>query len=164
MAREAVHMRLRWKAPLVAPAAPRDLCLRVVGSDDDEALGTLMSNAYRGTIDDEGETPEETLAQAHATFAGSWGPLIERASLVAVHGGDVVAMVITVRDAQHAMAPLIAFALTDPMWQRQGIGSWLIRESVCRLSSLGINELHLAVTRGSPAQRLYERLGFEEVA
>lgn len=164
VAREAVHMRLLWKGRAVAPAAPGDLCLRVVGTNDGEALGTLMSNAYRGTIDDEGETPEQALAEAHATLMGSWGPLIEGASLVAPRGGDVVAMVITVRDAQLGMAPLLAFALTDPTWQRQGIGSWLIRESVCRLAALGITELHLAVTRGNPAQRLYERLGFREVA
>ncbi len=156
-------MRRSWEGPTGSPDVPRGLGLRVVETGDARALGTLMANAYRGTIDDEGETAEDALAQAHATLTGSWGPLIAGASLVALRGGAVVAAVITVRDAQHEMVPLLAFALTDPRWQRQGIGTWLIQESIYRLTALGITELHLAVTRGSPARRLYDRLGFQEV-
>jgi ribosomal protein S18 acetylase RimI-like enzyme len=40
----------------------------------------------------------------------------------------------------------------------------LIQESIARLNSHGVHELHLWVTRGNPAVRLYQRLGFDVVA
>ena len=106
----------------------------------------------------------EAIADADAALAGTWGPVIGEASLAAVSEDDLVTAVITVRDAKHDMLPLLAFALTEPAWQRRGIGEWLIQESIARLASLGVSEIHLAVTRGNPAQRLYERIGFRIVA
>jgi len=164
VAREALHMRVSWETAPTSDDVPEGLGVRPVQPEDGAALGTLMSDAYRGTVDDDGETPEEALAEAQGAIGGAWGPLIEDASLMALAGDDVVAAVITVRDVSNGMSPLLAFALTDPAWQRRGIGGWLIRESICRLASLGVTELHLAVTRGSPAQRLYERLGFRIVS
>lgn len=71
-------------------------------------------------------------------------------------------MIIVLDDA-HGGLPLLAFAITDPAFQRRGIGRRLIEESIRRLDATGVKELHLAVTRGNPAFALYQRLGFEVV-
>lgn len=158
-------MRLGWEAvPTSRGVAPEGFVLRLLQPEDGGALGALMWNAYRGTIDDEYATLSEAVDDAGATLAGKWGPTIGEASLAAVLGDRLVAAVIVVRDAEHEMWPLLAFALTEPAWQRRGIGEWLIQESIARLASLGVSEVHLAVTRGNPAQRLYERIGFRIVA
>jgi ribosomal protein S18 acetylase RimI-like enzyme len=130
---------------------------------DDAAIGRLMWQAYRGTIDDEYDVESDAVNDAASTLAGKWGPVIWDASLTAAAEGRLVAAVINVHDASHGLTPLLAFALTDPSWRGQGLAVWLIRESVRRLASLGESELHLAVTRGNPAIRLYERLGFQIV-
>lgn len=138
--------------------------VRLLRADDGDALGALMWDSYRGTIDDEYVSLAQALADAHDTLGGKWGPVIDEACLAAVDGGRVVAAVIAVRDADHDLSPLLAFALTDPAWQKRGIGRALIEDCIARLCSLGISELHLAVTPGNPAQRLYERIGFNVVA
>lgn len=127
------------------------------------AVGDLMWAAYRGTIDDEYTSKHDALAEAEGALSGRWGPVIWKASVTAAEAGALVAAVIHVYDSKHDMTPLLAFALTEPRWQGQGIGRWLILESVSRLGALGASELHLAVTQGNPAQRLYERLGFRIV-
>ena len=140
------------------------LTLRSLRPTDSEALGALMWNAYRGTVDEgDYDEPSDAMEDARRTLAGWWGPLIDEANLAVMANGDLVAAAVTVRDAAHDMIPLLAFVLTDPSWQRRGIGGWLIGESVAALAGLGISELHLAVTRGNPAQHLYERLGFRNV-
>jgi GNAT superfamily N-acetyltransferase len=164
VSREVLHMRLHLGVlPSPRGVAPEGIGIRLMQADEGQALGTLMWNAYRGTVDDEYASPAESLADAEDALAGKWGPLIAEASLAAVAAGDLIAAVITVRDVEHEMLPLLAFALTEPKWQRRGIGGWLIQESIARLSLLGVSEVHLAVTRGNPAQQLYERIGFRVV-
>ena len=97
-------------------------------------------------------------------WPGVWGPVVWDASLAAELDSLVISAAIVVRDSAHDGLPLLAFALTDPGHQRRGIGQRLIEESIARLDSNGVHELHLAVTPGNPAVRLYQRLGFEVVA
>ena len=55
---------------------------------------------------------------------------------------------------------LLAFVLVAPEWRNQGLGTALIIRTANHLAARGATEWTLAVTDGSPAQRLYERLGF----
>ena len=145
-------------APLPAPVSVRGL-----GRADGSALGRLMWRAFQGGPDDEYGSAEDADADAAGALAGRWGPVVWQASLAAGLGSVVVSAVVVVLDDAHEDRPLLAFALTDPAWQRRGIGRWLIGESVRRLDEIGVKELHLAVTRGNPAFTLYQRLGFEVV-
>jgi GNAT superfamily N-acetyltransferase len=71
---------------------------------------------------------------------------------------------VVVQDDAHRFLPLLAFVVTDPEYQRQGLGQRLIQETIPRLDAAGIHELHLAVRSDNPALRLYRRLGFHEQA
>lgn len=157
-------MRKTWTNPEPpAAAAPISIQVRELSPADEAALGRLMWLAFRGTLDDDYSVPADGHADAVELFTGKWGPVVWSASLVAELDSVIVSAVIVVRDNAHQGLPLLAFAVTDPDWQRRGIGQRLIKESICRLDALGVKELHLAVTRGNPAITLYQRLGFQVV-
>lgn len=116
--------------------------------------------AFQGSADDEYNGPGDAGAEASATLAGRWGPVVWQASLAAEVKSALIAAVIIVLDDAHERLPLLAFAVTDPACQRRGIGRWLIEDSMHRLDLIGTKELHLAVIPGNPAMALYQRLGF----
>lgn len=146
--------RLGPQAPAGADAA------RPARPADRRALAELLIAAYAGTIDDEGETPEQALAEIDRTMSGAYGPYLEDCSfLVESEGRAVAASLIT----GWKEAPLVAFVMVDPGFQRRGLGELVLRLSMGALHARGERELALFVTAGNaPAQRLYARLGFEE--
>jgi len=158
-------MQLSWeRPPRPATALPAAVLIRKLRATDEAAIGRLMWAAFRGTVDDQYHGPADARTDAAQTIAGRWGPVDWDASLAAELDSVVIAAAIVVRDFARDGLPLLAFALTDPGHQRRGIGQRLIEESIARLNSNGVHELHLAVTRGNPAVRLYQRLGFDVVA
>jgi hypothetical protein len=58
---------------------------------DSEGLALLMHAAYAGTIDDEGETLEDTRAVVAQYFAGEFGPPMPAVSEVVQRDGELVA-------------------------------------------------------------------------
>lgn len=164
MGRDAVHLRKTWTQvdrPLAAGGEP--FGLRSLTSADAPSLGRLMWAAFRGTLDDEGETLDDAEAEITRTLSGKWGSVIWPASLVAHVDDLIVSAAVAVFDNVHQERPLLAFVMTDPRYQRRGAGEQLIQECIRRLHAMGIRELHLAVTKGNPALSLYRRLGFEIV-
>lgn len=47
-----------------------------------------------------------------------------------------------------------------PVWQRQGVGGWAVREAQALAVQRGHPRLQLRVYAGNPARALYARLGF----
>ena len=150
-------MRAALHASVEAPL-PAGIALRRLRPTDTRKLATLMAVAYAGTIDDHGEPPSFSAAEAQLTVAGDYGEVQWEASLLAHASGDesVGATVVT-WDRGHL---LLAFALVAPEWRNQGLGTALIIRTANLLAATGATEWTLAVTVGNPAQRLYERLGF----
>lgn len=155
-------MQKTWVAAAPpASAIPDSAHVRQLSKADKATLGQLMWLAFHGSADDaDYGGPDDATADARKALDGYWGPVVWKASLAAELGSAVVSAVIVVRDKAHADVPLLAFAMTDPAYQRRGIGQLLIEESVHRLDTVGMKELNLAVTRGNPAVALYQRLGF----
>jgi GNAT superfamily N-acetyltransferase len=157
-------MRKAWAAAGAPSAAgPASVVVRALSQADGAALGGLMWRAFHGSVDDWYADPAAAHSDVAKTLTGRWGPVIWSASLAAELDSAIISAVIVVLDQAHENVPLLAFAMTDPGWQRRGIGQHLIEESVCRLDALGLHELRLAVTRGNPAFNLYRRLGFEVI-
>jgi GNAT superfamily N-acetyltransferase len=139
------------KSPNAWPARP-------VLPHDAPALAQLMLDAYRGTIDDEGETGEEALAEFNAMLDGKYGPWLADASfLVELDGRLVAASVITLwRDV-----PMVAQLFTHPDYANRGLGKFLLTRSINALHHQGYAELVLYVTEGNDsAQHLYTAIGF----
>jgi len=129
---------------------------------DAAALSDLMFEAYRGSIDDHGESREDARAEIEKTFSGGYGRMLWEASFVASDLQDdrklAGASLLTLwRDA-----PLLAFSMTRPTQRRAGLARSLIVTSAHALILHGHTNLTLVVTTGNtPAERLYESLGFE---
>lgn len=155
-------MRKSWVAAVLpATPVPGTVHVRPLKKADEPALGQLMWAAFHRSADDaDYGAPEDAAADARKALYGHWGPVIWEGSLVAEMGSAMVAAVIVVRDDAHDDVPLLAFAMTEPACQGRGIGQLLLEESIHRLDTAGIKELHLTVTRSNPAVALYQRLGF----
>jgi hypothetical protein len=69
-----IRNRLEMKLALKLLPSRINRPARPVLPDDAPALAQLMLDAYRGTIDDEGETGEEALAEFNAMLDGKYGP------------------------------------------------------------------------------------------
>lgn len=155
MARERFKMKLALSRQ---PAEQRDDC-RAVSAGDVIALSHLMLEAYRGTIDDNGESLEDAIKMLQDTFAGGIGPFLKDCSLLIERDGQALAC--TLVTLWHD-APLLAEVLTHPSAQNQGLGAFLIKKSINALLEHGYSDLILFVTKGNlPAQHLYEKLGFQ---
>jgi ribosomal protein S18 acetylase RimI-like enzyme len=140
------------------PPLPAGITVRPLRPTDAGTLATLMAVAYAGTIDDHGEPPSHSEAEAQRTIAGDYGEVQWGASLLAQTPGDEsVAATVVTWDRGHL---LLAFALVAPEWRNRGLGTALIIRTANHLAAAGATEWTLAVTDGNPAQRLYERLGF----
>lgn len=125
---------------------------------DAPAIAELMLAAYRGTIDDEGETPEETLDVVQRFLAGEFGAVLWNISEVTEHEGRLVAATLcTVWEGR----PFVAFMVTAPEHKGRGLARAGLMRVINRLVAAGDPLLRLVVTAGNtPAERLYASLGF----
>lgn len=157
-ARRERHLLRAALAPRRVAEDPR---ARVPQPEDGDALAVLMLEAYRGTIDDEGETTEETRAAVQQLFDGDFGPLLWAVSEVIEEGGRLLAAtLITLWDDR----PFVAFTVTTPSHQGQGLARAGLERAMNRLRAGDGTELQLMVTRGNaPAESLYASLGFRRV-
>lgn len=137
---------------------------RPVTLGDGPLLGALMYDAYHDTIDDEGETPASAVAEIEETLRGKYGPLLGACSFVIEEDGRALgATVITNWSDERTgtRQPLLAFLMVRPEASGQGMGTYLLSQSINALLAHGERELVLFVTVGnSAAQRVYQKLGF----
>jgi ribosomal protein S18 acetylase RimI-like enzyme len=126
---------------------------------DAPALGALMLAAYQGTIDYDGETPEQAEQAARAMLAGEYGALIEGCSFVTERDGQPIgASIITLWNG----APLVCDIMVHPSWKNRGLGTFLLRQSAGALFARGYPNLRLFVTHGNDnALHVYQKLGFQ---
>lgn len=135
-----------------------DAGVRAPQPADAALVAELMLAAYRGTIDDEGETPEETLEVVQQLMAGEYGVMLWNISEVTERAGHLVAATMcTVWEGR----PFVAFMVTAPGFKGQGLARAGLTRAINRLAAAGDPVLRLVVTQGNtPAERLYRSLGF----
>ena len=141
------------------PALDKDARTRRLTPADADALGALLLDAYRGTLDDEGETLADARRIAHELFAGIAGEPLWAASEISESDemGPVNAVLVT----RWQGLPLVAQLATAPGWQRRGLARAALQRVMQRLAAEGETVLRLVVTQGNaPAEALYESLGF----
>ncbi len=150
------HRRTHMITTLSAQDVASDALARAPARDDQAALGALILEACLGTIDYEGETLEESVAEIGRIFDGGSGSFMANASeLVLRDGRPVNATLVTMFED----APFVAYSFTAPAWQSlAGAG---MQRCMNRLLALGYPTLALVVTHhNAPAWHLYTRLGF----
>jgi len=142
-------------------ATPCTHC-RAVQPEDVTGLAQLMLAAYRGTIDDDGETLEDAQREIHKAFAGEYGRLLPSCSFV-IQEKDALRSACLVSWYEPTQTPLVVFLMTHPDAKRKGCARTLLQTSMRALWSQGHTKLTLIVTKGNdPALALYQSLGFVE--
>ena len=142
------------------PAEPRR---RQVEGSDAAALGELMLAAYRGTVDDEGETLEDAVGEVEGVLDGSYGPFASDASFVA-EGDEGLVGASLVAVWERESRPLLLYLVVRPEAKRRGVGTTLLLQTANALAAAGHPELDLFVTEANePAVNLYRKLGLRVV-
>lgn len=156
--------RLRLVLDLGSAPGSTDIACRTAAPSDQEALAALMLDAYRGTVDYEGESLDDALREIGHVYSGSYGRFLPDCSFVvsAEAGLSSACLVVLLNEGKPDETPLLAFAMTLKQDQRRGLASALILRSATSLSRLGYCRFSLVVTADNvPARRLYDRLGFK---
>lgn len=157
--------------PAAAPRAAWTLEWALEPIDATSRLGRevvpLIRRAYPpGHPDEEVGTDDEIVADIHARLGGErLGPHLPGCALVRDDGRPVGLIIVNrVPGAPPFGGPWISDVCRDPDSRYRGIGGALLEHAIARNQEAGEAGLSLAVTVGNPAQRVYERLGFEIVA
>ena len=154
--KERTRSEYRLSLPVVGGAELMD-AVRRLGPDDLDAVAVLMLDAYRGTVDDEGETMVEALEAAEfliddAELSHSWAI-----------DGDGVALAVCVVNHFHGVhyVNLIAVAAEA---KRRGLGRALVAHALVGLHEAGVAEVGAAITDGNVASEgLFASLGATRV-
>ncbi len=158
--RKRVAMELRLTRQEIGASWP----CRTVRPSDREDLAILLYAAFRGTIDDEGETFADALAEIDRTLDGDYGDPLFDCSFV-VERGEFLASACLIGHPEPDGVPLVVFSMTRPNAQREGLARYLIQRSIDALLDRGHTRLRLIVSEGNvPARSLYASLGFRPIA
>ena len=154
-------MRYQMVRNLESLPAANDSSSRPPRDSDRLALAELMLNAYRGTIDDEGETLEDAMAEVDRTLGGAYGEFLGECSRVIERDGILAsACLITLFQG----SPWVSVSMTRPRYARQGLARGLMNECMRALQHRGYERIGLMVTKGNaPAEAMYRLMGFGPV-
>jgi ribosomal protein S18 acetylase RimI-like enzyme len=155
--------RIPMEGALVRRRLPGFVASRTVAPRDRDALAILLFAAYRGTIDDEGDSFADALAEIEKMLRGDYGRFLPECSFV-VKDGEFLSSACLVSFFEPHDAPLVVFLMTRPEAKRRGLARLLLTRSMNALLDAGYERLTLVVTDGNePAQRLYRTLGFTPI-
>jgi RimJ/RimL family protein N-acetyltransferase len=142
------------------PSIPH-LELRAPLDDDVPTLAALMLDAYRGTVDYDGETIAQAQMEVEDFFQGAYGqPLLDCSRL----GFIKEALVTACLAAWWGDVPLISFVMTAAAWKNQGLGNAILQEALRLLSEAGHKEVRAVITEGNlPSEKIFAQAGFVRV-
>jgi GNAT superfamily N-acetyltransferase len=136
---------------------------RNISNKDFHILGSLMLDAYKDTIDYDGEGLEDACSEVKATLNGKYGPFMYKCSFITERDGRAVSASI-ITWFKGVNNPFLAFLMTHPDYKNHGLGTYLLKRSINALFDDGHNELHLVVTDGNkPAEYLFKKVGFQKI-
>ena len=125
------------------------------------AVGRLMYDSYLNTIDYDNETIEDAEQEVIQTFGGKYGDVLQYCSLVAKDCDGTMMSAVVFTATSEELPPLLAFAMTRPLFQGRKLSATLILKALDLLSSRGVMQCDLVVTEGNDrAIRLYQKIGF----
>lgn len=145
----------------VAPAAPARRsgppAIAPATSAGRDALARLLLDAYRGTIDDEGEGE----AEARQAIDHYLGRLLPAYSVLIEEDGRPVAMsFVVVVGGRHFIDPVATAAAR----KGRGLGTEAVLHSLAALAGDGVADVGAVITDGNVAsERLFRRLDFARV-
>lgn len=131
--------------PLASPWLDFEVELRTPQKGDLADLAELMLDAYRGTIDYDGESIDEAESEVSDYFASS--PIAEASYVATVDGAIAGAILVSTWQQE----PLISYVMTRPEYKNQGLGTLLLSEAMRTLRNSGNERVHAFITDGNTA-------------
>jgi ribosomal protein S18 acetylase RimI-like enzyme len=159
------HRRFVLVAPVSRRPCVEDPEARPAHPDDAARLAALFHTAYRGTLDDDGETLADWRALMGQFVSGVFGQPMWSVSEVrrddsGPAGSEAGLCGATLLTLWHAQ-PLVTFVATEPSWRRQGLARAGLTRAINRLAAGDEPFVRLVATEGNrPALALYDSLGF----
>ena len=134
--------------------------LRKPTQKDTAMLAGLMLDAYRDTIDYEGETLDQATDEIKRYFEGEYGrPFLDCSWLCLSEGVSGAACLVSWWEKRKA--PLVAFVMTRAQWKRKGLGGLVLREALRSLVEQRYTEVRAVITEGNtPSEGMFNRFGF----
>ena len=148
----------------VDSAASRGFVMRAVEPADLSPLAELMLEAYRNTIDYEGEGLTEAVEEVQRYFS----PVSEDPPLlgcsVLVSSGSTLHCACLIKQWHRRQCPLVGYVMCHPAWKRRRLAALALTESLRRLKEAGFNQVRAVITEGNVAsERLFLRAGFRRL-
>ncbi len=129
--------------------------LRPPEHGDAEALAQLMLDAYRGTIDYEGETIVEAREEIAGYFGGEAN--LEASRLAWQDGSLVAACLVTT----HSTGALIGYVMTAAEHKNTRLATTALAHTLRALADAGHGSVRAWITDGNvPSERLFVSAGF----
>jgi len=131
--------------------------------EDKQILADLMLDAYRDTIDYDGETIEDALNEVQSYFSGIsdlvW---FESSWLAFVDKKLACACLVSFWNDRNV--PLIAYVMTSAEFKGKHLATAAVYRSLQSLIDGGYDEIRAVITDGNiPSERVFARLGFSRL-
>lgn len=129
--------------------------MRAPTEADLHPLAELMLDAYRGTIDYDGETLGQAVNEVERYLAG---PAELDWSLLAIAGDEIQSAVLMSLSEGN---PVVGYVMTRATAKNRGVASALLDAAVARVWASGHRELRAWITEGNgPSETMFLRAGF----
>lgn len=152
------NYRLNLAAYRPQQQIPPGLELRPPTRTDTAELAVLMLDAYRDTIDYDGETLEQARQEVKSFLNGVYGPPLLDCSRLGFLDGELTSACLVSRWGEH---PLICFVMTGSRWKNQGLAAAVLHQTLQGLAAAGHPCADAVITEGNhPSERLFVRVGF----
>jgi ribosomal protein S18 acetylase RimI-like enzyme len=123
---------------------------------DMNALSEGFLDAYKGTIDDEGEDIEDTKSFLKQVMENAYGTFLPNFSLALFQDETLISGILYALEDD---TPFIVSVFTRSQYKGLGYAEALIRYTLNLIFEKHSNIL-LYVSEGNPAMHLYEKIGF----
>jgi RimJ/RimL family protein N-acetyltransferase len=162
--RHEYKLNLAGAKPRTDLRAPIDMFVRAVSFADVAKLAELMLDAYRDTIDYEGEGIAEAVAEVKNYFSrAAEDPAIFEHSVVLVFR-DTIVCACLLEFWQRRRVPLVGFVMCLSAHKHQGLATFALNQAIAELKRAGCSELRTIITEGNAAsEALFARAGFSRV-
>ncbi len=126
------------------------------GPEDAEALAHLMLEAYRGTIDYDGEGIDEARSEVSGWLSDDAN--LELSWLALDPDGHVVSACLV---SDQNDGPLVGYVMTVPERKNHGLASALLRRTLATAMAAGHTQVEAWITEGNhPSEKVFLAAGF----
>ena len=147
----------------MAPRSVADSTWRNPSIADQQILAELMLDAYRDTIDYDGETMEDSIREVESYFSSQDSAWLESSWLGFIENNLACASLVGFWKQRNS--PLIAYVMTASQWKGKHFATSGVSRSIQTLDVKNHDKVYAVITEGNtPSEQVFARLGFSRVA